>query len=283
MTAVAAIDHPFENDGSATPVDPLVLALCSWYRSGQFGSSAPTTNIPPDVRPRNFDRIKLTAHCRTRQLTAHLCTERPARFVLVLSEAVLVIDYAWKRMKAPASTLHARIKPITRRHTDSITIPEHRAARLSTSTIRSKKRKIERQNVWHDEVCGSANGRLPNSGESGYGNCRLPNSGESGYQMGLTGIEPALPKELDPKSSASASSATAPFLGRYRLDSQSVWIPEITSRVSAAVLLRRFRRRPWEQPRPSSWRRLRRAGAPSPCTAPVPSAGLRDGSGPGPV
>ena len=28
--------------------------------------------------------------------------------------------------------------------------------------------------------------------------------------MGLTGIEPALPKELDPKSSASASSATAP-------------------------------------------------------------------------
>ncbi len=28
--------------------------------------------------------------------------------------------------------------------------------------------------------------------------------------VGLTGIEPALPKELDPKSSASASSATAP-------------------------------------------------------------------------
>ena len=28
--------------------------------------------------------------------------------------------------------------------------------------------------------------------------------------MGLTGIEPALPEELDPKSSASASSATAP-------------------------------------------------------------------------
>ena len=30
-------------------------------------------------------------------------------------------------------------------------------------------------------------------------------------QVGLTGIEPALPKELDPKSSASASSATAPL------------------------------------------------------------------------
>ena len=29
--------------------------------------------------------------------------------------------------------------------------------------------------------------------------------------VGLTGIEPALPKELDPKSSASASSATAPW------------------------------------------------------------------------
>ena len=29
-------------------------------------------------------------------------------------------------------------------------------------------------------------------------------------RVGLTGIEPALPKELDPKSSASASSATAP-------------------------------------------------------------------------
>jgi len=35
---------------------------------------------------------------------------------LVLSEAVLEIDCARKRMKAPASTLHARIKPITRRH-----------------------------------------------------------------------------------------------------------------------------------------------------------------------
>ncbi len=31
-------------------------------------------------------------------------------------------------------------------------------------------------------------------------------------RVGLTGIEPALPKELDPKSSASASSATAPEL-----------------------------------------------------------------------
>ena len=30
-------------------------------------------------------------------------------------------------------------------------------------------------------------------------------------EVGLTGIEPALPKELDPKSSASASSATAPY------------------------------------------------------------------------
>ncbi len=29
-------------------------------------------------------------------------------------------------------------------------------------------------------------------------------------KVGLTGIEPALRKELDPKSSASASSATAP-------------------------------------------------------------------------
>lgn len=31
--------------------------------------------------------------------------------------------------------------------------------------------------------------------------------------IGLTGIEPALREELDPKSSASASSATAPKLG----------------------------------------------------------------------
>src|SRR5690606_7090468 len=34
--------------------------------------------------------------------------------------------------------------------------------------------------------------------------------------VGLTGIEPALPKELDPKSSASASSATAPPMPRRR-------------------------------------------------------------------
>ena len=42
-------------------------------------------------------------------------------------------------------------------------------------------------------------------------------------QVGLTGIEPALPKELDPKSSASASSATAPtviFLSGSKAGSQ---------------------------------------------------------------
>ena len=35
-------------------------------------------------------------------------------------------------------------------------------------------------------------------------------------EIGLTGVEPALPKKLEPKSSASASSATAPGESRWR-------------------------------------------------------------------
>lgn len=45
------------------------------------------------------------------------------------------------------------------------------------------------------------------------GNCRAMQPNDTSIelgQVGVTGIEPALPKKLDPKSSASASSATPP-------------------------------------------------------------------------
>ena len=41
-------------------------------------------------------------------------------------------------------------------------------------------------------------------------NAASPWSLASEARIGLTGVEPALPKKLEPKSSASASSATAP-------------------------------------------------------------------------
>lgn len=78
------------------------------------------------------------------------------------------------------------------------------------------------------------------------------------YSIGLTGIEPALPKELDPKSSASASSATAPWQpdsrpGRVSVQSVQAFDTKVEHRctvasISSGVLRRGLQRQKYRSP-----------------------------------